>query len=53
VFVESVFYVGKGKHSRSTQHLRDAREVEQKTGPVSRWMRVVKWWINFLCLSGV
>jgi hypothetical protein len=26
VFVESVFYVGKGKNSRSMQHLKDAKD---------------------------
>ena len=27
VFVESIFYVGKGKNSRSMQHLRDAKDT--------------------------
>lgn len=27
VFVESVFYVGKGKNSRSMQHLKDAKDT--------------------------
>jgi len=27
VFVESIFYIGKGKNSRSTQHLKDARDT--------------------------
>ena len=26
VFVEAVFYVGKGKNARSLQHLKDAKE---------------------------
>ena len=26
MFVESIFYVGKGKNSRSMQHLKDAKD---------------------------
>lgn len=29
MFVESIFYVGKGKNSRSTQHLKDARDSDK------------------------
>ena len=36
VFVEAVFYVGKGKkNNRPIQHLIDARDAKQKTGPVN------------------
>ena len=29
MFTESVFYVGKGKNSRSLQHLKDARSCDK------------------------
>ena len=34
-FVESVFYVGKGKNARSLQHLRDAKDYKLKKTKVS------------------
>lgn len=32
MFVEGIFYVGKGKNARSTQHLKEAREKGNKVG---------------------
>ena len=38
VFVESVFYVGKGKNSRSMQHLKDAKDsINLQKSKVRRW----------------
>ena len=38
MFVEAVFYVGKGKNARSLQHLKDARD--KKNLPQNRVSRL-------------
>lgn len=39
-FVEAVFYVGKGKNSRSMQHLKDARDCTRRTPAKVSWQCV-------------
>ena len=51
-FVESIFYVGKGKNARSMQHLKEAKEGMMKNGKVQFACCIIISWrlpIKFQC----